>query len=276
MLVPLIFSIGCKTMNKTELLNKLSAAPEERLLLSKALDQITIADTRSIPTHTGFLSPGEALAVERLMEQTAAVNHVFVGGFDEAERRRCCFLPDWQEPEDVDPGELVAAVRATWFASHGLTHRDFLGSLMGLGLKREAIGDILVSEGSCDILLLPELQFFVTENLEYAGHEKLRVEAVPLENLHFPQPKLKVIHDTVPSLRLDAVAAAGFNISRSKLTDFIHAGKVTVNWQSVTRSDFAVGEGDVISCRGLGKCRLAEVGRVSRKGRLNVTIERYV
>lgn len=263
-------------MNKTDLLNQLSSTPEERLLLSKALDQMQLADLRSVPTHMGFLSPAEALAVERLTEQAEPVNHVFLGGFQDAERRRCCFLPSWQEPEDVEESELVSAVRATWFQSHPLTHRDFLGSLMGLGIKREAVGDILVSEGSCDILLLPELQFFVTENLEYAGHEKLKVEAIPLENLHFPQPKIKLVRDTVPSLRLDAVAAAGFNISRSKLTDFIHAGKVTVNWQTVTRSDYAIEEGDVIACRGLGKCRLAEVGRVSRKGRRNVTMERFI
>lgn len=263
-------------MNKTELLNKLAATPEERLLLSRALDQITLADTRNITTHTGFLSPAEAISVEQLLEQSVPVNHVFVGGYDGAERRRCVFLPSWQEAEDIELSELVCAVRASWFAQHTLTHRDFLGSLMGLGIKRETIGDILVSEGSCDILLSPELQFFVTENLEYAGHEKLKVETLSLDNLHFPQPKIKVVKDTVPSLRLDAVAAAGFNISRSKLTDYIHSGKVTVNWQTVTRSDFTIAEGDLLACRGLGKCRLAEVGRVSRKGRLNITVERFI
>lgn len=263
-------------MNKTELLNRHAATPEERLLLSRALDQLQLADTRSIPTHTGFLSPAEAASVRSLVQEVGGAGCRFLGGYADAERRRCCFLPDWQSPEDLLSEEHIAAVRATWFPSHPLTHRDFLGSLMGLGLKREAIGDILVSQGSCDILLLPELQSFVVQNLEYAGHEKLHVEPVPLEHLHFPQPKLKLVHDTVPSLRLDAVAAAGFRLSRSKLADYVRSGKVTVNWQSVTKTDYPVEEGAVIACRGLGKCRLASVGQLSRKGRINVVLERYL
>lgn len=263
-------------MNKTELLNHLSSNAGERLLLSRALDQLHLADTRSIPTHTGFLSPAEAGLVLQLLSAIGGPSYCFLGGYDEAERCRCAFLPDWQSPEDLAPEELISAVRAAWYPSHTLTHRDFLGALMGLGLKREAIGDILVGQGSCDILLLPELAPFVLQNLEYAGHEKLHVEPVSLDHLHFPQPKVKVVHDTVPSLRLDAVAAAGFSISRSKLSDAIHAGKVTVNWQAVTRADFPVAEGAVIACRGLGKCKLTEVGQLSRKGRVNITIQRYL
>lgn len=263
-------------MNKTELLNRISSTPEERLLLSRALDQMQLADSRSMSTHTGFLSPAEAAAVLRLSDAVHGPKCCLLGGYEGAERCRCAFLPDWQEPEDVAQEELVAAVRATWFASHALTHRDFLGSLMGLGLKREAIGDILAGEGSCDILLQPELQSFVTMNLEYAGHEKLHVEPVALTDLHFPTLKTKELHDTVPSLRLDAVAAAGFSISRAKMTDAIHAGKVTVNWQVVTRSDFPVEENAVIACRGMGKCRLTAVGTRSRKGRINITLERYL
>lgn len=263
-------------MNKTELLNRLSSNPEERLLLSRALDQIQLADTRSIPTHTGFLSPAEAGSILQLLAAVGGPSYFFLGGYDEAERRRCAFLPDWQSPEALQPEELISAVRATWYPSHTLTHRDFLGSLMGLGLKREAIGDILVGQGSCDILLLPELRAFVLQNLEYAGHEKLHVEPVSLDCLHFPQPKVRVIHDTVPSLRLDAVAAAGFSVSRSKLSDAIHAGKVTINWQAVTRADFPIEEGAVIACRGMGKCKLIEVGQLSRKGRINITLHRYL
>ncbi len=263
-------------MNKTELLNRLSSTPEERLLLSRALDQLRLADLRSIPAHTGFLSPAEAGAIRRLSQEVGGPSLSLIGGYEDAERRRGIFLPDWYQPEDLDPAEFLSAVRASWFASHTLTHRDFLGALMGLGLKRDAIGDILVSEGSCDILLLPELQSFVTDNLDYAGHEKLHVQPVSLENLHFPPQKVKVIHDTVASLRLDAVAASGFGLSRSKLAELVRSGKVTVNWQSVTRTDFPLSEGAVISCRGLGKCRLTQVGALSRKGRVNVTLERLL
>jgi RNA-binding protein YlmH len=263
-------------MNKTELLNQLSSNAEERLLLSKALDQIQLADSRSTPSCTAFLSPAEAGTVLRLLSQVSSVGYRLVGGYEDAERQRCAFLPDWQSPEDVEPAELVSALRATWYAPHTLTHRDFLGSLMGLGMKREAVGDILVGQGSCDILLLPSLESFVLNNLEYAGHEKLHLERISLSDLHFPQRQVKELHDTVPSLRLDAVAAAGFKLSRSKAADAINAGKFTVNWQSVTRTDFLLSEGDILACRGMGKCKLKEIGQLSRKGRINLVIERYL
>lgn len=263
-------------MNKTELLNHLAASQEERLTLSRALDQLLVTQRRSVPGVTPFLSPAERVAVLRLAEECGSVACVFCGGYPAAERCRCLFLPDWQSPEDIEPSELISAVRATWFASHTLTHRDFLGALMGLGIKREAVGDILVSEGSCDLLLLPEVAPFVCANLEYAGREKLHMSLVSLSCLHFPEPRLRTVHDTVPSLRLDAVLAAGFQTSRSRLADAVRAGKVTVNWQVVTRPDFLLEEGAMLSCRGLGKCRLAEVGQLSRKGRINVTLERYL
>lgn len=263
-------------MNKPELLRRLAAAPEERQLLSHALDLLQAADTRAVPTQTAFLSPAERGLVLALLDAVGGAKHVFSGGYAEAERVRCAFLPQWQEPEDLDPNELTAAVRATWYAAHPLTHRDFLGSLMGLGVKREAIGDILVSPGSCDILLLPELTPFVAENLTHAGQEKLHVSPVELDNLHFPQPVAKTLHDTVPSLRLDAVAAAGFSASRKAAAEAISAGKVAVNWRTVTKTDCPVAEGDRLSWRGQGKCRLVSVGNLSRKGRINVTLERYL
>lgn len=263
-------------MNKTELLRRLAATAEERQLLSHALDLLQAADARSVPTQTAFLSPAERGLLLELLDAVGGAKHVFFGGYPEAERVRCAFLPQWQEPEDVDPGELTAAVRATWYAAHPLTHRDFLGTLMGLVVKREAIGDILVSPGSCDILLLPELAPFAAENLTHAGREKLRVAPVELDCLHFPQPEMKVLHDTVPSLRLDAVDAAGFSASRRAAAEAIAAGKVAVNWRIVTKTDCPVAEGDRLSWRGQGKCRLAAVGNLSRKGRFTVTLERYL
>ncbi|MCD8188650.1 MAG: YlmH/Sll1252 family protein [Clostridiales bacterium] len=263
-------------MNKTELLRSMTVTTEERQLLSHVLDLLQAAETRSLPTRTAFLSPAERGLVLDLMDAMGGAKHVFSGGYAEAERVRCAFLPQWQEPEDMDPNELTAAVRATWYAAHPLTHRDFLGSLMGLGVKREAIGDILVSPGSCDILLLPELAPFVVENLTHAGREKLRVSPVELDNLHFPQPEVKTIHDTVPSLRLDAVAAAGFSASRKAAAEAISAGKVALNWRTVTKTDCPVVEGDRLSWQGQGKCRLVTVGNLSRKGRVTVTLERYL
>lgn len=263
-------------MQKTELLNRLAASPEERLLLGKALDQLRFAGQRSVPTHTPFLSPAERAAVERLIAAEGYPAHVFLGGYPDAERRVCVFLPDWMEPEDADPADYLSALRAVWHGPEALTHRDFLGALMGMGVKRETVGDILVGKGSCDLLLLPEIVPFALQNLTSAGRARLTLTPLPLEEVTPPVGEVKVIHATVSSLRLDAVAAAGFSTSRSKLAEAISAGRVALNWREVTRPDAPVAQGDVVSCRGLGKCRITEVGSQTRKGRIAITLERYL
>ena len=132
-------------MNKTELLNKLARDNGERLLLARALDKLELARQRNIPACTGFLSPQERVSVENLLNACGHPRHLFFGGYEGAERTVCAFLPDWQEAEDWQgDGEScpVRALRCTWSGGQKLTHRDFLGSILGLGLDREKVGDL--------------------------------------------------------------------------------------------------------------------------------------
>lgn len=263
-------------MTKSDLLSHVTTDREMRLLLSHVLDQLNITHRRSVPTHTAFLTPAESIAVGSLMEASGSPRHAFLGGYDDAERRICVFLPDWMEEDILFAEDYITALRATWYAEEPLTHRDFLGALMGMGVRRETIGDILVTPGSCDLLLLPEVQPFLESSFDHAGHTKLHLQPISLSDLHFPEKQVKLIHSTVATLRLDAVAATGFSISRSKIAEAISAGRVTLNWQVVTKADSPVAPGDVIACRGLGKCKLLETGGLSRKGRISVTLERYL
>ena len=113
-------------------------------------------------------------------------------------------------------------------------------------------------------------------NLDQAGRVRLKTAPMELAGLKPPEVKVKAIRDTVSSLRLDAVAAAGFSLSRGKAADFIAAGKVQLNHRECLKPDRPVAEGDVMSCRGLGKCVLKEVGGPSKKGRIMILLERYV
>lgn len=270
---PLCYNSG---MNRTELLTKLCRTPAERVLLSRVWDQMEAARTRGQAQHTHFLSPDEQGAVRRLAEAAGEPEFHFCGGYDQAQRQIAVFLPDWLAWEDYDPSEDLAALRTVWSAHDHLTHRDLLGALMGQGIKREVLGDLLVGPESCDLLVLREMAPYLLQSFQSAGRAKLRVEEVPLAHLHIPVQEVRRIRDTVSSLRLDAVAAVGFSLSRSKMADLVRAGRVTVNWQATERTDQAVQEGDVISCRGLGRCRVAEIGGLSRKGRINLTMERYL
>ena len=145
-----------------------------------------------------------------------------------------------------------------------------------IGIRRETVGDLLVSQHSCDILLLPEILPYLRENFTQAGRVKLKCSEIPLPELSVPPIAKKLLHGTVSSLRLDAVAATGFGTSRAKMTEAISSGRVSLNHLECTRADQAVAEGDVLACRGMGKCRLIAVGGLSRKGRVAITVERYL
>ena len=147
---------------------------------------------------------------------------------------------------------------------------------MGLGLTRDAIGDILVCEDSADILVSGSVADFLLSSWSAAGRIHLHTQEVPLSQLHIPQPKTKSVRDTVPSLRLDNVVASGFSLSRGKAAEAITGGRVQLNWTPCTKADRTVEQGDTISLRGLGKCVLESVGNETKKGRIFVTVKRFL
>ena len=261
-------------MNKTELLNKCARSGEERVLLARALDKLELAQNRSVPACTPFLSPGEQASVTDLLNAWGRPRHLFFGGYEGAERAVCAFLPDWQE--EADESEYMTALRCTYRKEDTLTHRDFLGSLMAQGVTREKLGDILVSEGSCDLIVSRDIAPYLLQNVTSAGRVKLSVSEIELSDLSVPELKVKEIRDTVSTLRLDAVAASGFSMSRGKAQELISSGRVQLNYRETLKSDAPVAQGDVISARGLGKFEVAEVGGLSKKGRTALLLHRYL
>ncbi len=241
-------------MDKRDLLDRLAANGDERLLLGRVWDKYEQCRRRNIPVVTGFLSPAEQELVRRLMGALdVREGWLLWGGYDTAQRRQAHFLPDWQTEPDF---ETVAALRATFYEPNSLTHRDVLGSLMGLGVTRESVGDILVAEQSVDVLVTEEL-----------GSGEAHAAA---------GEKVKLLRDTVSSLRLDSVLSVGFSLSRSKAAEAVTSGKVQVNWADWQKPDRQVVQGDVLTLRGLGKCVLEEVGNQTKKGRVFITVKRYL
>lgn len=265
-------------MTKTELLDRLASTPEDRLLLARVLDKMELCRRRNVPAHTPFLSLGERKLAQEAIAACGSPAHRFWGGYEEAERTVCAFLPDWMEPEDwtAGPDCPVAAVELSFPADSGLTHRDFLGSILGLGLDREKLGDLLVGEGTCQAVLLTDIQNTLLTQLDQVGRQRVRVAPLDPAKLVVPAKTVKRIRDTVATLRLDAVAATGFSTSRSKMAALISSKKVQLNGREVDKPDRTVEAGDVLVCRGLGKCVLAAVTGESRKGRIMIEIERYV
>lgn len=265
-------------MNKTQLLNKFARDDEERLELARALDKLEQAQNRSIPACTKFLSPALQAALSDLLGACGHPRHLFFGGFEGAERTVCAFLPDWQEEDDwlADEEKPVAAVRCTFPKNSGLTHRDFLGGLMGIGITRACVGDILVGDGTCDILVLRESLSIVLDQFSSAGRYRLQLTELPLNELKAAAVEVKTIRDTVATLRLDAVVSSGFSMARGKAADLIEAGRVSINHRECLKPDKTVAEGDILTCKGFGKCIVKAVLGRSKKDRIMIELERYV
>lgn len=262
-------------MDRRQLLDRAAQSGEERVLLAHILDKCEQSRQRNIPAATDFLSPAEQRAAQELLH-TAAIHegYAFRGGYERAERKMLFFLPDWQE--EADESESMTALRCTYRKEDTLTHRDFLGSLMAQGITREKLGDILVSDGLCDLIVSRDIAPYLLQNVTSAGRVKLSVSEIKLSGLNIPALKVKEIRDTVSTLRLDAVAASGFSMSRGKAQELISSGRVQLNHRETLKADAPVAQGDVVSARGLGKFEVAEVGGLSKKGRTALLLRRYL
>ncbi len=261
-------------MDKQKQIAKVAENDEDRVLFARIYDRLTGAEHKNTPGVTCFLSPREQILTGRMLPH---MDIRFFGGSPEAERAMACWLPDYLDETFLyaDDGP-AAAVRATFRKQDTLTHRDFLGSLMGCGIKRETVGDIYVGEGVCDFLVTREILPFVLDNLTEAGRTKLYLEQIPLNNLQIVQTISKEYKDTVSSLRLDAIVGSAFRMARGKAVALIEAGKVTLNDLPCLKPDKQLSEGDKISARGYGKAILRQVCGITKKNRISILLEVYL
>lgn len=245
------------------------------MLLSKVWDKLNNGMIRNIPTHTCFLSPRE-LEMTRFLFGEQPGLYPF-GGYVDAERKMLCYLPEYLDEDSLmNDDSPVVCLHAEFYEGDTPTHRDFLGALMGAGIARETVGDICVGKGWCDFFVTEEIAPYLLQNFTNAGRTKFHLSAIPLNDANIPEPEVKVIKDTLASMRLDGVVSSGFRISRSLAAQAIAAGKVAINGLPCEKPDKLVAEGAKISLRGSGKIKLEKVNGQTKKGRISVEIHRYM
>jgi len=270
------------SMTKSEMIKKhmggLKYEPEDQFMFARILDKLEACEKNHAITFSRFLDERQRTLADKLLKQVDSARYMFFGGYEGALRTVAVFLPDYIEPDQIYEEEYspIACLRASFSDEHKLSHRDFLGSLMGLGIQRDTVGDILPGEGSCDLIVLREIRPFILANLNSAGKAKLKLTAIEPGRLNVPEPGFRMIKDTVASLRLDNIVSAGFSVSRDKASDAIRTGKVAVNHLECAKPDKTLAQGDKISLRGMGKIELCEVGNLTKKGRTVVTIKKYL
>ena len=239
---------------------------EKEALLRRAEDLAEQCRRRGQVTHTVFLTPGEQHTLSRFSPVPTLLLPA------SCERRVLFFLPDWLEPEDLDPADWLCALRLTArFGSPG--HRDWLGAVLALGIGREWVGDILAEGETAYLYCLPSVREHLLLSLDRVGRWGAKAEAITLEEVPSRQQELRERTFSVKSLRLDAVCGGMFSLSRTAAAEAIAAGLVSLNYEPCLKTDAGVKAGDVISLRGKGKGWVLSAGdRESKKGRLFVTV----
>ncbi len=262
-------------MNRQQMLKNI-AQPEERLLFAKALDRADFSLKRHEKTFTDFLDAAKSGSFIERLQYLPEITVTAWGGAEDSERRMIGFAPDYMQIEKEDfPIVACKIEKNPRFGQSDLSHRDFLGSILGLGIDRSRVGDIFVRENGAVCFLHEEIAPFVFSQLKKVSKTPVNVtRCCPQEAS--AEREIQQKRMTVASLRLDAVAGAVFHLARGKVQDAIHGEKVFVNWAVVTDVSRQLKKGDMISLRGFGRFRLLETGAVNKKGRIAIEVGLYV
>ncbi len=263
-------------------IGKLNLSDDEKILAARVQDFIKRSSDKSVPVFTEFLSDREQAIVSETAGAMAARESMIVfGGYDDAERAVIGFFPDYcmycEKDELLAEFPFVALkIKCSGFREH--SHRDFLGSLLGLGVERSVIGDIIVGEKgySATVFVLSKMCGYICENLKLVGRDGVKVEPCATDDLDFIERKFESIKGTCASLRLDALMSEMLNLSREKAGKLILEGCVSVNHEESTDKSRQLFLNDVISVKGFGKYRLSSVGDTNRKGRIRFEVQKYI
>jgi len=221
---------------------------------------------------TDFLTLSEIETAKTVLN---GANYRFYGGCPDTERQMLCIAPEGVTVEEVlFPIVCVRVAPKNMKFAEELSHRDILGSVLGLGLERDVIGDIFLKEKEAYVLCAERIASFLTEQLTQVRHTNVVCSVSEGEEEDFAR-EFRMVSRTVSAVRIDSVAAAAFGVSRSSAATAISGGKVFINGREVTSPSTPVKEQDVISFRGEGKARLKEIGGLTKKGRISLTLERY-
>ncbi len=260
-------------MDKNTLIKMVSKL-EDRVLVSRLLDKVEQCRYSSF-VYSDFLSPYEAAIAKRILDKIGDVFYTFTGGYEGAERVIAAISTDFIDQELVLSSSPLSFLRITPSIEKPLSHRDYLGSLLGLGIKREKIGDILVCQSHTDVFLIDKIAEYILYNMDKIGNVKVSSQLLSLFEYTAPQIKERLINTTVASLRADSIAASGFGLSRTKVLDYFKAQRVNVNWENVQNPSKHLSEGDTMSIRGKGRIVLEKVAGTTKKDRISIVIKRF-
>ena len=253
--------------------DRIGAEGTGEIFLARIQDMVNVCTQKCVPKFTAFLDESQVFAASRYLEKNAVCGCCFWGGYPGAKRQMLGVFPEYMEPS----GEHfpIAAFTITYRAVDKLSHRDFLGSLMALQIKREAVGDILVSDGICSLFTTDKVAPLVLSEIQKIGRTGVKIEQ-GLTAQPVAEEKFLDISGTVASMRLDCVVSLLMGKSREKTNELIKGGIVSVNYQICENNSMSVSTGDIITVKGFGKARVSEEIRKTKKDRYFIVLQKYI
>ncbi|MCM3587111.1 RNA-binding protein [Mesobacillus maritimus] len=242
--------------------------PEEREFIDQVLSWRDYVEQTYAPKLTDFLDPREQQIVQTIIGNKD-VKCSFFGGFEGAERQRALLYPDYFEVSEEEFQLCLFDLNyAKKFVS--IEHRQVLGSLMSLGLKRGKFGDIVINSHQVQFYAASEISDYVRLQLDSVGKAGISLKEIPLNQAIQPEVNWRELTTTASSLRLDTLMSALYNISRQKSQTYIQHGVVKVNWTTIENPAFECGEGDILSVRGLGRAKIVTIEGKTKKDKYRV------
>lgn len=265
-----VLSMYLKTNSDVSVYNK---NKDEQILAGRLSDLAKTCYNRNIPVFSGFLNLNEQNILNSLKNEFSDICILLDGGYEYAERRIAVFLP--YEGYDYQLPVSIIKIEADKRFADNLTHRDFLGALMNLGIERSLLGDIIISDGAAYVFCLEKISGYILDNLTRVRNDYVRCTGDCVIDKDF-SPSYKEITGSVASLRLDAMISLAFGESRSHSVSAIEGGLVFINGKLITTNAYNLKEGEIISVRGKGRFRYMYTKGETKKGRYMVVLKLYV
>lgn len=237
---------------------------EKLIKMRRVLDKIEIVQNKHVVQSTDFLDPYEVYLAKSILNRFEEIDYVEYGGYKDSERRIIVIYPSYMYLDNLE--DYLCCIKVLGDLDH-LSHKDYLGALLNLGIKREKIGDILVHSDVGFMVVKEEIGDFILYNLEKIGNKNVNGQFISSIDILVPEIKYKETKHFLTSLRLDLVISAAYNISRKDSTDIIKRGFVKVNWEPMDKSSKELSQGDIVSVRGYGRFILYGIDGLSKKGR---------
>lgn len=267
-------------MNKQDLIKDYKKQ-EDKLCLSQVLDKIEMSERRGKIEYTDFLDMYQVALVENFLRKMQFQKYKLYGGYEEAERKVLIIYPeefdDNMLKKNYDKILKVIRIQLPEEEKGKYVHRNYLGGIVKLGLKREKVGDIIVGEEGADIITLNDFaEVLKTQLSSLTRFENAKIEIEEIQNVRKLELKIEEITIIVPSLRLDNIVSDLARTSRSKASEIIAQERVFINGQNETKNSKQIKLGDIITIRGKGRFIIKEFTGTTRSGRTVLLIEKYV